>query len=229
MNSQFLKIGHRGASGYKPENTLASFEKAIELGVDMIELDVHLCQTGELVVIHDELLNRTTDGYGAVAEKSYEEISGLDAGNGERIPLLEEVIDLVSKRAKINIELKGKDTCSPVLRVIDNYVIKGHWAREDFLISSFDHEQLISARKINPEVRLGVFFTDKYKFPFNMADELCAYSIHPSMQIVTKEIIREAHQRGFKVFVWTVNEREDVDRIKSLGVDGMFSNFPDLL
>src|SRR6056297_2287931 len=103
-----LKIGHRGAMGYEPENTLRSFKKAIELNVDMVELDVYVCSSGELVVIHDDKVDKTTNGKGYVSEKSFDELRKLDAGMGEKIPTLQEVLDLIDKRAKVNIELKGK-------------------------------------------------------------------------------------------------------------------------
>ena len=107
---KLLKISHRGACGYEPENTLASFKKAIEINADMIELDVHVCKTGEVVVIHDEKVNRTTNGKGYVSQKNLESLKKLDAGKGKKIPTLIEVLDLVNKRVKVNIELKGKKT-----------------------------------------------------------------------------------------------------------------------
>jgi len=109
MPNNFLKIGHRGAMGYQPENTLISFEKAIQLGVDMIEMDVEKCKTGELIIIHDQKVDRTTNGEGYVADFSFEEIKKLDAGNGEKIPTVQEVLNLVKNRVKINLELKNPD------------------------------------------------------------------------------------------------------------------------
>ena len=104
-----VKVGHRGAAGHEPENTLRSFRKALDLGADMVELDVHLCGTGELVVIHDETVDRTTDGSGSVRDMPFHELRGLDAGKGERIPTLREVLDLLEGRAGVNIELKGPE------------------------------------------------------------------------------------------------------------------------
>ena len=117
-NKSFLKIGHRGACGYEPENTLRSFKKALDLGVDTIELDVHKTKDEATVVIHDEKVDKTTNGTGFVADKSLEEIKKLDAGKGEKIPTLEEVLDLVNRKAQVNIELKGEGTARPVADII---------------------------------------------------------------------------------------------------------------
>ncbi|HOS41511.1 MAG TPA: glycerophosphodiester phosphodiesterase family protein, partial [Spirochaetota bacterium] len=138
----FLVIGHRGACGYEPENTLRSFEKAIALGAHMVELDVHRCRTGELVVIHDNRLERTTNGSGYVAEKTLDELRALDAGGGERIPLLREVVERVGVRAAINIELKGAGTAGPVSELIERTVGSGGYDTSHFLVSSFDHREL---------------------------------------------------------------------------------------
>src|SRR3990167_11327492 len=129
-----LKIGHRGACGYAPENTLKSFQRAIDLGVDMIELDVQLCKSGELVVIHDDTVNRTTDGSGFVKKIKLKNLKKLDAGEEERIPTLEEILNLVDRRVKVNIELKGPKTAKPVLKLIDEYIKTKGWNIDDFII-----------------------------------------------------------------------------------------------
>ncbi len=117
-----LKIGHRGAMGYEPENTLRSFQKALDLGVDMIELDVYLCKTGELVVIHSDKLSRTTDGRGFVRNMSFKELEEMDAGKGEKIPSLQQVLDLIDKKTIVNIELKGPGTAKPSINIIEHYI-----------------------------------------------------------------------------------------------------------
>ncbi len=116
------KIGHRGAMGYAPENTLKSFKKALELNINCVELDVHACKSGELAVIHDDEVDRTTNGKGYIAEKDLNEVKILDAGEGEKIPLLSEVLDLIDKRIKINIELKAEGTAKPVYEMIEDYM-----------------------------------------------------------------------------------------------------------
>ena len=229
LKNKFLKIGHRGACGYAPENTLASFRKTLELGVDMIELDVHLSSDGHLVVIHDEQLERTTNGRGRVSDKSAAELKRLDAGEGEVIPLLSEVIDLVRGKAIINIELKGKGTAIPTIRLIDQYVKTGDISKEDFLISSFDYDLLREARAEDRLIRIGLNIESTSLNFKELAEELKASSLHPSLEITDRELIDAAHGLGLKVFVWTVNERDDIERLKAFGVDGLFSNFPDRL
>ncbi|OGN02568.1 MAG: hypothetical protein A2651_00090 [Candidatus Yanofskybacteria bacterium RIFCSPHIGHO2_01_FULL_42_12] len=226
--SKFIKIGHRGAMGYEPENTLRSFDKAIELGVDMIELDIHLCKTGETVVIHDESVDRTTNGQGLVGNMELGELKLLDAGKGERIPVLEEVLSLVNKRAAVNIELKGRETAQPAADIIRQHVSNG-WNPELFIVSSFDWDELREFRRCAFGNRIGVLFNNNYDDLFDFAGEVAAYSIHVPQEKASEDLISDIKRRGFKVFVWTVNEKEDIEKIQKLGADGAFSNFPDRL
>ena len=222
-----LKIGHRGASGYNPENTLSSFEKAMELGVDMIELDVHVCKSGEVVVIHDDTINRTTNGKGKVRLKTLDELKNVEIKNGEKIPTLFEVLELVDKKVKVNIELKGENTAIPVLEIIEEFVSKKGWDFEDFLVSSFDFEKLREIK--NPKVRIGVLSKGDFEEALKFAEEVKAYSIHLSLEIMNSEFLGEAHGKGFKVFVYTANEPMEVKKSQELGVDGIFSDYPDRL
>jgi glycerophosphoryl diester phosphodiesterase len=222
-----LKIGHRGAMGYEPENTLLSFQKALDLGVDMVELDVYVCKTGELVVIHDDRLERTTNGRGCVWEKTLEELKNLDAGKGQKIPTLKEVFDLINKKVQINIELKGENTAEPVSEAIKYFILQNGWKEEMFLVSSFNHQELKKFKELMPNIRIGILITE---IPINyakIAQDLNAWSINPSMEFINQTFIDDAHSRGLKVLIWTVNSSEDIKRMKSLGVDGVFSNFPD--
>lgn len=222
-----LKIGHRGAAGYEPENTLLSFQKAIDLGVDIIELDVYVCKTGELVVIHDDRLERTTNGQGYILEKTLEELKLLDAGKGQKIPTLAEVLNLIDKKVQINIELKGKGTAEPVAELVKNFILSNNWQEETFLVSSFDHHELRKFKKILPNIKIGALITgiplDYAKF----GQELNAWSVNLCAEFVNKEFVDDAHKRGLKVYVWTVNNLEDIERMKFLNVDGIYSNFPD--
>ncbi len=224
-----LKIGHRGARGYAPENTLLSFRKALELGVDAVELDVYCCKSGETVVIHDDRVDRTTNGKGCVWEKTFGELRQLDAGEGEKIPSLEEVLDLINRKVLINIELKGEGAARSVAKIIKRYILEKNWKNENFLISSFNYHELVRFHKLLLSVRLGALITgipiDYAKF----GEDLKAYSVNLSREFVNQAFVDDAHRRGLKAFVWTVNEPEDIKRIKSLGVDGIFSDFPDRL
>ena len=221
------KIGHRGAKGHEPENTLASFRKAIQLGVDAIELDVHALNDGMLVVIHDKKVNRTTNGKGYVSKKTLQELKNLNAGKGEKIPTLQEVLDVVKRKVQINIELKGENTALPASQIIKEYVKNNGWNYDDFLVSALDHRELQKFHTLVPQVRIGALILglrinyDKY------IKELNAYSIHMFAKLVRKSVVEKAHEKGLKVFVYTVNSKKEIEKMKSLGVDGIFSDYPD--
>lgn len=222
-----LKIGHRGAMGYEPENTLKSFQKGLDLGVDMVELDVYALKTGELVVIHDDKVDRTTNGQGYVMDKSFDEIRSLDAGDGEKIPTLQEVLDLVDKKAQVNVELKGEGTAKPVAKVLDEYISRKGWSRDHFLVSSFDHYELKEFNALKPDIRIGALITAIPIGYCDYAEKVNAYSVNLNLEFINQKFVDDAHKRGLKVFVYTVNDKDDINRMKELGVDGLFSNFPD--
>ncbi|PIZ52288.1 glycerophosphodiester phosphodiesterase [Candidatus Woesearchaeota archaeon CG_4_10_14_0_2_um_filter_33_13] len=221
-----LKIGHRGAAGYEPENTLRSFKKALDLKVEMIELDVHLSKDQKLVVIHDNSAKRTTNGKGWIKNLTFEELRKFDAGKEEKIPLLEEVLDLVNKKVMINIELKGDNTAKPVANLIKKYEKKG-WSKNNFQVSSFKFNELEDFFKLNKKVNIGVLFEHFPNRYLKKAKTINAYSINPPVKFATSEFVKKAHTLGLKVLVWTVNEKSQIEQLKKLGVDGIFSNFPD--
>ncbi|MBT3356504.1 glycerophosphodiester phosphodiesterase [bacterium] len=223
------KIGHRGAMGYAPENTLKSFKKALELNVDAIELDVYICKSGELVVIHDDKVNRTTNGKGYVAEKTFKELRALDAGEKEKIPELKEVFDLVNKKVNINIELKATGTAKPVYELIELYIKEKSWKYEHFLISSYNHYELREFNRLSPNIKIGALLTGIPIGFAEFAEKINASSVNLCADFINKEFIDDAHNRGLKVYVETVNDLDDIGRMKALGVDGIFSNFPDRL
>lgn len=222
--------------GYKPENTLSSFQKAIELGVDMVELDVHLCKSGELVVIHDEKVDRTTNGRGFVADMTLAELKKLNVGNGQTISILEEVFDFVNKRVGVNIELKGKGTAKAVADTVRHYVSRG-WGENMFIISSFDQKELREFRQYNPNARIGILVRSKIiilwkkevRYLLDFAKLIGAYSVHVPLRKFSVGFLRQARELGFKVFVWTVDLPDDIEKLKEARVDGIFSNFPDRL
>lgn len=223
-----VKIGHRGAAGYEPENTLTSFQKAIELGADMVELDVRICKTGEIMVFHDDTLERTTNGTGRIKDKTLAELKKLDAGKGHQIPTLSEVFDLVDKRIAINIELKGEKTALSVAQTIMEYVEDG-WDEGQFLVSSFNYDELLNFKIFYPFLRMGLLFGRLKTNFFELAEFFCCYSIHPPIERVNFQLIENAHRKGLKVFVWTANDAEDIKVLQNLGVDGIFSDYPDRL
>lgn len=222
---ELLCIGHRGAMGHAPENTLSSVRKALELGVLCIEIDVYYVD-GHIVVFHDDRLERTTNGVGYVCEQSFEYLRSLDAGQGQTIPTLEEVCHVIDGQACLNIELKGAGTAAPVAEFIATLFNKG-WDKKQFLISSFHHLELIEMRKKHMDLKLGALIrgipVDATKF----AEDLHAFSVHPSLDFVDKRLVEDAHRRGLKVFVYTAEHPEDIAKMQSLGVDGVFTAYPE--
>jgi glycerophosphoryl diester phosphodiesterase len=225
---KLICFAHRGASGHEPENTLSAVEKAMALGADWIEVDVYAVK-GELIVIHDERLERTTNGAGYITEKSLAHLRSLDAGKGQRIPTLREVLDSVDRRAGINIELKGPRTAELAVYLIEAYVRERQWNYEQFIVSSFNRRQLRKVRKFNPRIRIGILIDRPLRHYAIFARRYRAYSVHAQINIASARFIRRAHERGLKVFVYTVNSSEEIDRLHALDVDGIFTDFPELV
>lgn len=218
-----LVIGHRGAMGYKPENTLSSFELAITMGCPWIELDVYVVED-TLLVIHDDSLERTTNGKGKIGEHDLAYLRGLDAGDGQQIPTLEEVLDLVDQRIGVNVELKGSGTARPVAALLDDYCKRG-WDRSQFLVSSFDHSELADC---DPTYRRGALFGRRFRGSYvDVATGLTAWSINLDVSLVSQKVVDEAHANDFRVLVYTVNKLSDMQKMIDLGVDGIFTNYPD--
>lgn len=222
-----LKIGHRGAKGHEPENTLASIAKAIQLGVDAVELDVHLSADGQIVVIHDETVNRTTHREGIVNQMSWTELKKLRIDGEHTIPLLSEVFDLVNRRIFINVELKGEGTAQTVVGLIQEYINNNNWDYSHFLVSSFDWNALQEVHRLDPKIALGVLTLTDIELAVGFAEFIHARSIHPYFHLLTRENTTQMQRKGFEVFPWTVNEPEDLEKIKSFHVSGIISDFPE--
>lgn len=228
MNN-FLKIGHRGAKAYVAENTLESIQKALDIGVDMIEIDVHKCASGELWIIHDFTLDRTTDGSGEIAKKPAEVLRKLKVEGHYKIPQLTEVLDLVEGKCMLNIELKGLNTAEPVSKIVKEKIENGKWKYSDFIISSFQKNELFETRKLDKEVPIAVLSKASVPEAIELGKRLKASAIHPSLGIITRDNTKLSQDAGFKVNVWTVNEREDILRMIDFGVDGIISDYPNRL
>ena len=221
----FLCIGHRGAMGHAPENTLLSFKKALELGAACVEADVYHVD-GNLMVFHDDRLERTTNGSGYLLDHDFETLRALDAGDGERIPTLEELFEIVDLKAGVNIELKGPHTVRPVCEFIATQRQYG-WRDDLVLVSSFNHSRLEAVRRIDPRIRLGVLITGPPGDAAAVAAALDAYSVHLSLAFIDRAFVADAHSLGLRVFVFTVNDPDDIRRMAALGVDGVFTNYPE--
>ena len=211
--------------GHAPENTLKSIHKALDLGAPCVEIDVHYVD-GQLVVFHDNRLDRTTNGTGYVLEQKFDYLRTLDAGEGEKIPTLREVFEAINLRAGVNIELKGPDTAGPVAEFISG-VQEAGWNDDLILVSSFNHRELALLRRLDPGVKIGALIGGLPVDDAVFAESLGAYSVHPSLDFIDGRFVDDAHSRGLRVFVFTVDHPEDIKKMRGLGVDGVFTNYPE--
>jgi len=216
--------GHRGAAGLEPENTLRSIRKAIELGVDRVEIDVRVTKDNYLVVIHDETVDRTTNGHGHVKDLTFNEIRRLDAGKGERIPTLEEVLSLTKEKVTLQVELKAREAAEPTVCLIER-----NNAEREVVITSFMHELLKRVHDLNPTLRTGALFFDVQGNVCQRALDIYSEAIHVYYRNVNSKLVEEAHRRGLKVVVWNPDELEEMKEMISLGVDVIGTNRPDIL
>lgn len=224
--NKILKIGHRGAKGYEPENTLVSFQKALDMQVDGIELDVHLSADGEIMVIHDETIDRTTDGQGIVNQLSLSELKNFRIDKKYQIPALTEVFDLVNRDCLINIELKSYETAEKVVSLIEKYITEKGWHYRHFIVSSFDWNALQQIRFLNPDIPIGVLTATDLDLAISFSRFIKAESLHPHFHLLTDKNTLQMQQRGIKVFAWTINEEEDILKIKSMKVNGIITDYP---
>lgn len=229
LNSKFIIMGHRGASAYEPENTLRSFKRAIDMGVDMIELDAYLCKSGEVVVIHDETIDRTTNGHGKVKDIIYDKLKNLDAGKGEHIPLLEEVFDLVNQKIIINIEIKDSDTVKNIAELINKYIKVKHWSTDRFIVSSFNHDDIKKFHEYCPSVKTGALFEKYDKDIAKRTIELAASFLIIDYREISEKLIKDAHEAGLKIFAYTVNNKSEAEKLKFMQLNGIATDYPDIL
>jgi len=222
--TKVLVIAHRGASGYEPENTLRSVEKALELGADMVEVDVHVSRDGYIVVIHDARLERTTNGKGYVKDLTLEELKKLDAGLGEQIPTLEEVIQLVKGKARLVVEIKVPGTEKRVLQEI-----KENRLEDEALITSFYHPVIRRVKKLNPNVQAGVIIASRPVKPAQLAIDAKANALFPKYTFVDQEMVLVAHKNNLVVYPWTVDTLSEINPLIKMGVDGIVTNKPSIL
>ncbi|MCK6500310.1 MAG: hypothetical protein L6Q38_12625 [Nitrospira sp.] len=235
MHRPWLRIAHRGASGEAPEHTRRAFLRALDHGVDMIELDVHLSRDGELIVIHDDVLERTTNGRGLVREHELPGLRALDVGAwfgpafaGESILTLGEVVALVDGRARLNVELKSPraDWRGQALQLSD--VLRRADIVGSTVVSCFDPEALAVLRDVEPAAQLGLLWADAdVEVAWDWARRLAAISFHPHWTLTAEATVNAAHERGLLVLTWTVNEVEVMEDLLAAGVDGIITDYPD--
>jgi glycerophosphoryl diester phosphodiesterase len=223
-----LKIAHRGASSQAPENTLAAFRKAIELGADGVELDVRRCKSGELVVIHDETVDRTTSGKGRVIDMTLKELQQLKIAGSETIPTLDQVLDLLGNKITCFIECKQSEDVEPAATLVERYVKRGRNAKKLWVIT-FKHEALAATLKQYPALYGGASFERVTPESVQQAKSIRARAILPNYEELTQAQVHEAHALGLKIIPWTVNNPADITRIEMLKVDGIISDYPQRL
>lgn len=221
-----LVFGHRGARGLAPENTLSSVREALACGVDWIEIDVWQVD-GELVVIHDQRVDRTTNGVGYVQDFSLHDLRMLDAGDCQRVPLLEEVIELIDGRCGLNIELKGPDCADAAVDAVHAAVRSQRWCMQQFIVSSFDHAQLQRVKSLDSAVQTGLLLCGAVINLAQYAADLGVMAVHFSESFVRPEWVAEVQAAGLWAFAYTVNEACDLQRLRNMGIDGVFTDYPD--
>lgn len=228
-----LIFAHRGASGEAPENTLAAFKLGLEQGCDAFELDVHLSKDGQLVVIHDATIDRTTNGSGAVSELTVEELKAFDAGSwfkkeytGERLPLLEEVFDHTPAHIVINIEVKGSYNQQLEPALIE--LLKKKNRMDTVVVSSFDWKSLRYLKELEPQIKIGLLYNLRLdhhdKLPEAAGTDV--YSLHPNAAKLDPQDIQRAQSANLLVYLWTINSEEQMRSALEASVDGIITDYP---
>ena len=226
-------VAHRGGRRWAPENTLSAFRKSLELGVDGVELDIHRCKSGELIVCHDEDLERTTNGAGFIADKTLDELKKLDAGSwydknfvGERLPTLDEVLKLVQGKTEINIEIKNGFKAYPgieddLLKLLETYPYS-----DKIVISSFDHHCLLNIHKKTDKYRLAVLVDGLMVDLPDYARKIGVKNWHPGFSDITPDSVKDAHGGGLEVNSWTVNTEREFQQARDMQLDGVITDDP---
>jgi glycerophosphoryl diester phosphodiesterase len=227
MDKNILTIGHRGAAGYVTENTLESIEKAINLGIDAVEIDVFLCKSGELVVFHDRNLDRLTNAVGPIEAIDLDSIKKIEVLGGFKIPTLNEVLNLIEGKIILNIELKGSHTAISTNQLLITYFKEKKIHPTKILISSFDWNELEIFYNLNKEVPLAVLTSDDPINAIPFAKKIKAIAINVDYELLNFSNVKKIHSENLKIYAWTVNKKNEIKELIDLGVDGIISDFPD--
>lgn len=219
----FVKIAHRGASAYEPENTIGSFRKAVSMKADLIEFDVRSTQDSQLVVIHDKKVDRTTNGSGYVAHKTLSELKELDAGKGEEVPTLEEVFEEFKGKTRFAIEIKENGLEDKIVGQIKNHNIE-----DDCFIISFKPSRLKVIKHLEPKVRTGLISFSHLNYIKN-AISCGADAVAPFHWFISESVVERAREMGLYTFTYVVDETIKAKELKSRGVHGIVTNKPDVL
>lgn len=220
-----LIIGHRGASAISPANTLKAFKKAIELKADYVEFDIHLTKDKEIVIIHDSDTYNATGVKGLVKDMTLEQIKQLDAAEGEKIPTLQELISIAQNKIGLQIEICATNLLEKLLKLL-----KEENLLDSPIVSSFMIDELLKLKLLEPSLKVGLLVPEELRKPNLIKRKILKiaknnfYSLHPYYSNTNKEIVDFAHDHGLKVIVWTVNNRENIERLIDIGVDGIITD-----
>ncbi len=235
LTEKTLVWAHRGASGYRPENTLEAFALAAELGADGVELDVHFTKDGQVVVIHDEKIDRTSNGQGEVKDYTLDELNLFDFGfkfygerRGVKIPTLDEVYALLAPTGlTVNVEIKATDADLPAAC---DRIAKKYNMENKVIYSSFDHLQLVRMKQANSDAVTAPLYGFNLVNPWNYAKDMGAGAVHPRLSLLDKldNYVDRCHNAGLRVHPWTANTKEDIAYLVSLGCDAVITNYPDV-
>jgi glycerophosphoryl diester phosphodiesterase len=222
ISARTLKIGHRGAAGHEPENTLSAVKKGIALGVDYIEVDVQVTSDRHFVLMHDKFVTRTTGGVGRVVDMSLDELLKLDAGRGEKIPLLREVLEIADNRVGLILESITPGITLDLFREVAAFGFSG-----PVLFASFHHNDLVRLREFFPDVKSMALIEAVPVKGAEFAIEAGATHVGAALDSMTREFGEMLHKAGFQVFLYTADSHEQISLAKTLGADGIISNFPE--
>lgn len=224
-----LRIGHRGSKGYVAENTLESINHAILLGVDGIEIDVFKCLSGELVLSHENNLKRLTGKSGQLEKLTLGELKKFLVVGKYKIPTLTDVLKIIETPLFVNIELKGLNTAQATSKIITNLSKSTSWRLENFIISSFNWNELEQFRSIDKNTPVGVLLSNSMSIneAIEFGKKINAQAIHPNFKLLNEKTVKKIKNNGFKIYTWTVNSKDDINCMKKFKVDGIISDFPD--
>ena len=228
-NHNTLSIGHRGAKGYVAENTYESISKAIQLGVDGIEIDVFKCASGELVLFHDKDLKELTGESGLIENLTIKELEQFLVQGKYKIPTLKDVLTRIEKPLFVNIELKGLNTAQATSKIIADLSKSTSWSLEHFIVSSFNWDELELFRSIDKNTSVGVLVSKSMSIneAIEFGKKINAQAIHPNFKLLNDKAVKKIKNNGFKIYTWTVNDEDDINFMKKLKVDGIISDYPD--
>ena len=228
-NKDILVVGHRGAMGHVLENTIESVQKAIELNVDGIEIDVFKSKTGELVVYHDPFLTRLSNSNAFIEQISLDSIKKVELIGGYFIPTLTEIVDIIPEKIFLNIELKGQDTSFETNKIITNYLKTYNFPISKFIISSFRWDELKKIRSINKDIPIAILVDSLYKIDdaIKLAKQINAVALNPNKEFITKEIVNKIQSKNIKVYPYTINTPRNIRKMRSMGVDAIITDYPE--